>query len=89
MTKTTNRALFLERASYRQRRVRDAAVLLPIVGIVLMLLPLLWSGPDDGVSKSSVTVIYIFFGWVMLIFMTSAIAWLLRDAEQQDAQDEG
>ncbi len=35
------RPLFLARAPYRRRRLRDAARLLPVVGGFLLLLPLL------------------------------------------------
>lgn len=44
--------LFLARADYRRRRLRDAARLLPVVGALLMLLPLLWQGqvPEPGIK---------------------------------------
>lgn len=42
---------FLGREAYRRRRLVDAAYLLPVVGTVLFLLPMAWSGaglPDAG-----------------------------------------
>ncbi|GLS87193.1 hypothetical protein GCM10010873_21670 [Cypionkella aquatica] len=47
--------LFLARAVYRQRRWRDAARLLPIFGLFLLLLPLLW-GEGSGAGSGSVAV---------------------------------
>ncbi|MFV0300391.1 MAG: hypothetical protein ACK5IP_05860, partial [Paracoccus sp. (in: a-proteobacteria)] len=34
--------LFLERASYRRRRLGDAARILPVLALVLLLMPVWW-----------------------------------------------
>lgn len=65
--------LFLARAPYRQRRLRDAARLLPILGLFLLLLPLLWTH-GDRTSLSSGDVIYFFLVWVALIGVAAGFA---------------
>ena len=67
------RPLFLARAPYRRRRLRDAARLLPILGLFLLLLPLLWA-PEAGVSLTANDVIYFFLVWLVLILLAAAFA---------------
>ncbi|KAA2313150.1 hypothetical protein DL237_15480 [Pseudooceanicola sediminis] len=43
--------LFLERRGYRQRRMTDAARVLPMLGLVLLAMPLLWP-QGDGTSRA-------------------------------------
>ncbi len=65
-------SLFLERQSYRRRRLMDAARLLPILGAALIALPLLWpsqTSPEDGVPLSSASL-YVFACWVFLIVVS-------------------
>ncbi|MCV3274117.1 hypothetical protein [Roseobacter sinensis] len=64
--------LFLERGSYRQRRLMDAIRLLVILGAVLWMIPLLWpsgAGPQEGHEgiPMSRALLYIFGVWVVLI----------------------
>lgn len=66
-------SVFLERETYRRRRLMDAARLLPLLGVLLFLLPLLWPQsqaegvePGGGVAMSD-AIIYIFSVWVALI----------------------
>ncbi|MEO5620911.1 MAG: hypothetical protein ABIQ85_08320 [Cypionkella sp.] len=64
--------LFLARAVYRRRRLRDAARLLPILGLFLLLLPLMWGGPlGEGAGQ---TVIYVFVVWALLIGLAAYLA---------------
>jgi hypothetical protein len=65
--------LFLARAPYRRRRLRDAARLLPILGLFLLLLPLLWTH-GDRTSLSSGDVIYFFLVWLALIGVAAGFA---------------
>lgn len=65
--------LFLERESYRRRRVADAARVLPVLGALLFLLPLLW-GPQTTPDPDTATGgLYVFIVWAALI----AAAFLL------------
>ncbi|PRX34954.1 hypothetical protein SAMN05216257_102572 [Meinhardsimonia xiamenensis] len=61
--------LFLERGSYRRRRLTDAARVLPFLGVFLFLLPLIWR---EG-SSTAKGMIYLFSAWGVLI----ALAWAM------------
>lgn len=75
--KRPQRALFLARAPYRRRRLRDAARVLPVLGLFLLLLPLLWT-PDARMALSAGDVIYFFTVWLVLIALAAAFAPGLR-----------
>jgi len=62
--------LFLARAVYRQRRLRDAARLLPLVGLFLLMLPLMW-GDAAGAGRLAV---YVFGVWALLIGLAAYVA---------------
>ena len=76
--------LFLGRAGYRARRLRDAARLLPVLGFVLVLLPVIWSPAAGAVRATVGDAIYLFTVWLGLIV---AAAWLGRGLAARD--DEG
>ncbi|HHI71042.1 MAG TPA: hypothetical protein ENJ91_08565 [Rhodobacteraceae bacterium] len=71
--------LFLARETYRQRRITDAARLLPLVGFLALVLPVMWAA-----RVTSVGVIYLFGIWVLLILVALLLARRLRriDAQQ-------
>jgi uncharacterized membrane protein len=77
MSKPT-RIEFLERSSYRQRRIRDGARFLPILALVLMVLPLMWprSSPEQSLTSSG--IIYIFGLWIVLVVMAFLLSRVLR-----------
>lgn len=77
--------LFLARAVYRRRRLRDAARLLPLVGFFLLILPMLWQGRDG----SGRDVVYIFVVWAGLIAVAALLAPGLRDTDTETNPDEG
>jgi peptidoglycan/LPS O-acetylase OafA/YrhL len=79
--------LFLARAPYRRRRLRDAARLLPVVGAFLLLLPLLWA-PDSTMSLTSGDVIYFFLVWLGLIGLAAAFAPGLRGGDGADDEED-
>ncbi|MBP9049213.1 MAG: hypothetical protein IT543_14590 [Tabrizicola sp.] len=81
------RPLFLARAPYRRRRLRDAARLLPVLGMFLLLLPLLWA-PGSRMSLSSGDVIYFFSVWLGLIGLAAAFAPGLRSGEGVDEEED-
>ncbi|WP_050930321.1 hypothetical protein [Aestuariivita boseongensis] len=65
-------SVFLERETYRRRRIMDAARLLPILGLALFAIPLLWptpdtAGPETDPVPMSTAVLYIFGVWAFLI----------------------
>lgn len=73
-----DRPLFLERASFRRRRLGDAARVLPVTAALLLLVPVWWV--PDMVSFAAGTV--WFFGlWVALIGAVWALHRALLRAE--------
>lgn len=79
--------VFLQRANYRQRRLRDGAKLLPFLGIILLAIPLAWSsdGPEGKVGSSG--LIYIFGVWVLLIILTAFLSSRMRSDASLSAKD--
>lgn len=77
--------LFVAPRIYRQRRLRDAARMLPIFGAVLMLVPFLhapggtrWTGSDG---------IYLFLVWAGLIALARLLAPGLDRAQTERDDD--
>lgn len=76
--------MFLARAVYRIRRLRDAARLLPVVGLFLLLLPLLWDRGGGG------AVVFVFVIWGLLIGAAALLSPALDQPEDGDpAQKDG
>ncbi|MBT6297746.1 MAG: hypothetical protein HOJ24_00895 [Rhodobacteraceae bacterium] len=71
LTSKASEYVYLERRRYRTRRIIEALKVLPVLGIVLFGVPLLWS---EGV-KTSDAMIYFFAVWLALVF---AAVWLAR-----------
>ncbi|WP_424940479.1 hypothetical protein [Aliiroseovarius sp. S253] len=68
--------LFLARQSYRRRRIEDAARLLPLLGVILFLLPLMVGG-----VIGSARLAYVFSAWFLLILSAFVLArYLGREA---------
>ena len=97
MKRTPPPSVFLERRSYRRRRMMDALRLLPILGGMLFMLPLFWPNADgtgaDAVPMST-AVIYVFVVWMLLILGSFAlwrVLWFGRipEAPDPDAADDG
>ncbi len=85
MSRKSPPPIFLQRASYRQRRLRDAAKLLPFLGMILWAIPLTWSHGegDDHIGTSG--LIYVFGVWVILIVLTGLMASRIRsDTPKED-----
>ena len=79
--------LFLARQSYRRRRLADASRLLPVVGGVLLVLPLLWRGGAGAVS-TSVVGLYLFAVWFGLIAAAALLVrWLTAAPGAEPAAD--
>lgn len=74
-THAPRRVEFLERSSYRQRRFRDAARMIPIFAAVLMMLPLMWPRESPDQSLTSSGIIYLFGLWFVLVVLAF---WLSR-----------
>jgi hypothetical protein len=59
--------VFLERQPYRRRRVIDAARMLPFIGLLLWLIPLLWREEGEVAVRSSSAILYLFGVWILLV----------------------
>ncbi len=84
--------VFLERQSYRRRRLIDAARLLPILGATLFAIPLLWPrGQGEGVDPvpTSSASLYIFSVWAGLIVLSGLFGYLARGQERSDDGSSG
>lgn len=73
MSTPNKSAVFLERASYKQRRLTDAVRLLPFVGVVLWAIPLLWGADETSAISNADALIYVFGVWVVLIGLSAFI----------------
>ncbi|MEL6170127.1 MAG: hypothetical protein AAFR35_15680 [Pseudomonadota bacterium] len=79
--------LFLARRTYRRRRLMDAARLLPVLGLFIFLLPLVW-GEALGTARAGLALVA---AWVFLIVLAGALAraltlgWSDEGAPQRDA----
>lgn len=71
--------VFLERQTYRRRRLADAARLMPFLGGAVFAVPLLWQVGGTGEMTTPVltsgAAIYLFLAWAGLIVLS---AWLGR-----------
>lgn len=67
--------VFLEKRSYQMRRLGDAARLLPVLGLILMLLPVFW-GPETA-GEPRLTAwdgVYLFTVWFGLIGLAAFLS---------------
>lgn len=78
------RALFLARRSYRLRRLRDAARMLPLLGAFLFLLPVL-RGSGDLAEE----VVYLFVVWPLLIVAAFVLSRALARPRAEAEPGEG
>ena len=70
-------AYYVERRIYRRRRLMDIARLLPLLGALLLAVPLLWPDPDPYPAPDSpsgmplsAAIAYIFSVWAGLIALS-------------------
>ncbi|MFK7877007.1 MAG: hypothetical protein AB8B71_14690 [Paracoccaceae bacterium] len=68
--------VFLERTSYRRRRLVDGLKVLPLLGAWMFMMPLLWSVDNTTMSGA---LVYIFIVWATLILSAAVLlVWLTR-----------
>ena len=72
--------LFVQRRTYRSRRMADAARMLPILGAILFFLPLLWKDGEGGARTAGVMV-YLFLVWVLLAMLAGILSYFLKSEE--------
>ncbi len=81
--------VFVERRAYRRRRIVDAAGLLPLVGAVLVCLPLLWTGPRETPVPTTGAMIYFFGLWLALTVAAALLSRKLRGGDEAGTDDDG
>lgn len=79
-----NQVEFLERDSYRQRRFRDAARVIPLFAAILMVLPLMWPHDDSPTSSG---IVYLFGLWFALVVIAFALSRVLKFERAEDVGD--
>ncbi|MFZ7094067.1 hypothetical protein [Primorskyibacter sp. 2E233] len=77
--------LFVERQTYRRRRIVDAARALPVLGLLLWWVPLLWALPERPHSASG-AIIYIFSVWLGLVVTAGLLIIALRRRDAQSGR---
>ncbi len=90
--------IFLEKRGYRQRRMMDAVRLLPFLGLMLWMVPLLWPVPEilpdatpeptEPTIAMSVALRYLFGVWALLILATWALWRRTRDVASGEGADQ-
>lgn len=89
MKQPLQRTLFLARTSYRQRRLRDALRMLPVLGVILWLLPLMAQGKGAEGGQTASVGFYIFVVWLLLIVLSAMMArFLTPDAGPGPVHDD-
>ena len=91
------RRLFLERRTYRQNRLQDAARLLPFLGAILIFGPIFIRDDAAGASTVAGELVYYFAIWLGVILLTALVSRALvrggageaRDAETPEAYRDG
>ena len=80
---------FMARPGYRLRRLVEIIRLLPFVGLLVVLLPLLWAtGQRDATALTSSGWLYIFGGWFVLIGAAALAARAYHKALDDGDNDE-
>ena len=79
-TRGARAPLFLPRPEYRQRRLVDAARLLPVFGGFLVFLPILWAPAGAPGRDTAQDGMYLFVIWAVLVGLAAWFAPGLADA---------
>lgn len=83
--------IFVERQTYRQRRMMDAVRLLPLLGIALCMVPLLWPVPQVTAEPAvdpmpmSMALRYLFGIWAFLV-VTGLLLWWRTTHQEHRAE---
>jgi len=67
---------FMGRSKYPRRRLIDAIRFLPLLGLGLWFLPLLWNARADETPMSH-AILYVFGVWLMLVVAAGFLAVLV------------
>ncbi len=86
------RSIFLERKSYRRRRVMDAVRLTAVLGVILWMFPVTWpSGSADDAEglPMSHALFFVFGVWILLILIAAGLFIMMPSVHRgDDAEDQ-
>lgn len=85
MARSPREPIFLARQTYRRRRLIDAMRVVPVVGLVLFLAPLL--GGETMARGTASSGVYIFTVWIGLIGVAALLVRLLSRSPDGIASD--
>ncbi len=77
--------VFLAQSTYRRRRLIDAVRMVPVIGLLFFLLPILGSGSETRATSSG--GIYLFSVWLVLIVVSAVLTRLLSRGNQGVGSD--
>lgn len=80
---------FLARSSYRRRRIIDAARILPVLGLFIFFIPVLWHPADTPEPDTARGGLYLFAGWFGIIVAAFLLARVLMRTEPPPADAAG
>ncbi|MEY4982290.1 MAG: hypothetical protein RIR62_556 [Pseudomonadota bacterium] len=80
--------LFLKRQSYRRRRLRDLSRLLPLIGGVLFLIPVLWAPGTTARPDTAPDGVFLFAVWIGLIVVAAALAPAVGTSSDADEAED-
>ena len=80
--------VFVQRRTYRRRRIADAARLLPLLGAILFIVPLLWNGGAGDTARTAHVLLYLFVVWVVLVGLAAILSRHLEPDKDQDTTPE-
>jgi hypothetical protein len=78
MSRQPQSSVFLEKKTYRRRRMHDAARALPVLGLILLMLPLLWTASDGPATSNADATLYVFAVWCLLVLLAALVSRALR-----------
>lgn len=82
--------VFLQRQSYRRRRAKESARLLPVLGILLLAVPMLWptvEGAQGEAVPISRAMIYVFLVWAGLIVLAALFSVFVARNPEDDPEE--
>lgn len=83
------RRLFLERRTYRQNRLQDAARLLPFLGAILIFGPVFIRDDAADAPTLATTLVYFFAVWFGVIVLTALVSRALVRGIPGEPEDGG
>ncbi len=86
--------VFVQRSTYRRRRLADGARLLPVLGTVMILIPLLWRQEGDTETlrdgaRTAWVMTYLFLVWLALAVISGIMSRFLGGDPDDETRTDG